>query len=219
MLPLDNMDPRTARPEDHPRSTAAPSPGELDDAALMRLVQGGDERAFATLFDRRSPAILAAILRIVPERQDAESVLLESFAQAWREKARYSSTRSPVLSWLFVIARSRALDFSRSATRTLRLVPVSIDHAPDSAITAQGHTFNPSRAVEDDERSVIVESAMSALTPLQRTAIELAFFEGLSHSEIAERLHEPLGTIKSRIRLALVRLRNALHPSSRELAT
>ena len=215
MLPLDELRPRDRQLNPHAPTEA----GSKDDAELMRRIQAGDEQAFAVLFDRRAPAILTAILRIVPERVDAESILLEAFAQAWRECARYSPARSPVLAWLFIIARSRALDFSRSSSRTLRLMPVSVDRAPDSALQATGQSYDPTHDVENKERAAIVASAMSVLTPLQRTAIELAFFDGLTHSEIAERLHEPLGTIKSRIRLAMVRLRNALHPSSRELAT
>lgn len=220
MFSLDDAEHHHGTPGYTPASDAArPSEPALDDAALMRLVQSGDERAFATLYDRRAPVLLAAIMRIVPERLDAESVLLDTFTQAWRNAGRYSPTRSPVLSWLFVIARSRALDFSRSAARTLRLMPVSVDRAPDSALGAAGQSYDPTRSVEDEERTAVVASAMTTLTPLQRTAIELAFFEGLTHSEIADRLQEPLGTIKSRIRLAMVRLRGALHPSSRELAT
>ncbi len=220
MISLDDAD----RHHRLPDSTSAARPGYTaeaapDDAALMRLVQQGDERAFTALYDRVAPVLLAAILRIVPERRDAESILLETFMQAWRSAARYSEERSPVLAWLHMIARSRALDFSRSSARTLRLMPMSIDHAPNAALAAEGQSYNPSRRAEDEERGRIVASAMSSLTVPQRTAIELAFFEGLSHSEIAERLHEPLGTIKSRIRLAMARLRSVLHPSSRELAT
>jgi len=181
-----------------------------DDLALLYAVQRQDERALAVLYDRHSAQLLGFILRFVPEQTEAESVLLEVFAQAWREATRYSPNRGPVISWLVMIARSRALDVMRAAGRRARMVPVSMDEVPSHSLEARDSTSDPTHAVEAAERRDRVASALADLPEPQRTAIELTFYEGLTHVDAARRLGEPLGTIKTRIRLGMMKLRAAL---------
>jgi RNA polymerase sigma-70 factor (ECF subfamily) len=189
-----------------------------DDRALIEGMTRGDERALATLYDRYSSAVLGLVMRIVPERADAESVLLEAFAQAWRDAYTFTAARGSVLSWLFTIARSRALDAARASGRRAKYTPLSVDDAPGEALTALDAHSDPSFGVESDEQQVAVAKALGTLPGPQRTAIELAFFEGLSHVEIAERLAEPLGTVKTRIRLGMIKLRELLRPYAGEMA-
>jgi RNA polymerase sigma-70 factor (ECF subfamily) len=187
-------------------------PSQRDDCALLDAIDRGDEQALATLYDRHSPLILGVTMRIVGERVGAETVLLDTFTQAWRDAGRYDASRGPVTAWLIMIARSRALDFVRSAARQARVGAVSVDDVAPSALAADESTTSPLRNLENSERASIVSGAVGSLPEAQRVAIELAFYEGLSHSEIAERLREPLGTIKTRIRLGMTKLRQLLEP-------
>src|SRR3954465_14554525 len=101
-----------------------------DDLALIYAVQRQDERALTVLYDRHSASILGFIMRVVADQGDAESVLLSTFTQAWRSAHRYTPARGPVVAWLAMIARSRALDFARAAGRRARIIPISMDDAP-----------------------------------------------------------------------------------------
>jgi RNA polymerase sigma-70 factor (ECF subfamily) len=202
------------RPDDVVDSASS---ARADDASLLDAMRQGDERAAATLYDRHSPIVFGLALSIVQDRSDAESVLLDVFAQAWRDAARYDATRGSVASWLLVLARSRALDHVRSKGRRARLTPLSVDDAPPSALIASDVPSDPSLAVEASDRHDQVAAALSELPDAQRAAIELAFFEGLSHSEIAEQLREPLGTVKTRIRLGMTKLRQLLQHFEREV--
>jgi RNA polymerase sigma-70 factor (ECF subfamily) len=194
-----------------PSRAAEPIPlSGWDDLALMYAVQRRDERALAVLFDRHSPGLLGFVMRFVPEQSEAESVLLEVFAQAWRDADRYSIDRGPVISWLVMITRSRALDTMRAAGRRARVMPMSMDDAPQHALEARDTSSDPTHAVETRERRERLATALSTLPDSQRTAIEMTFYEGLSHSDVATRLGEPLGTIKTRIRLGMTKLRAAL---------
>jgi len=181
-----------------------------DDLALAYAVQRRNERALATLYDRHAPAMLGLILRIVPEPAEAESVLLETFAQAWRSADRYSPERGPVVVWLATMARSRALDFARATKRRARLVPMSMDDAPPESLAARDSSSDPAAAAEHRERTERLATALAQLPDAQRAAIELAFYEGLSHTDVAAKLGEPLGTIKTRIRLGMTKLRSVL---------
>lgn len=187
-----------------------------DDVALVDAMRGGDERALASLYDRHAPLVMGLAMRIVRDSTLAESVLLETFAQVWTDAPRYDQRRASVASWIVTIARSRALDALRATQRQGRLGSVSVDEAPDAALAAQDFASNPARAVEARERQFAVAEALGTLPEQQRLAVELAFFEGLSQSEIAERLSEPLGTIKTRIRLAMTKLRQLLGPHGKE---
>ncbi|MCC7001467.1 MAG: sigma-70 family RNA polymerase sigma factor [Gemmatimonadaceae bacterium] len=187
-----------------------------DDARLVQLMRLGDERALAALYDRYAPSLLGLIQRIVRERADAESVLMATFLQAWRTAASFDAARGSLLSWLATIARSRAVDSARSgARRERREQLVTEQDAPIAEAEAPGST-DPLDGITQQERRTAIEAALTSLSAPQRTVIELAFFEGLTHVEIAERLAEPLGTIKTRIRQGLIKLRGLLAPLAQE---
>jgi RNA polymerase sigma-70 factor (ECF subfamily) len=182
------------------------------DRDLVERAAAGDERAMTDLYDRYGTLVYAVAYRIVGQRADAEEVVVEAFAQAWREAARFEVGRGSVAAWLTAIARSRALDLVRARGRRERLA------AGATAQDAAGQAGADDQ-VEEDERRRMVRQALESLSPPQRQAIELAFFEGLSQSEIAERLNEPLGTVKTRVRLGMQKLREVLRPYFFERAT
>jgi RNA polymerase sigma-70 factor (ECF subfamily) len=164
---------------------------------------GDDARAFGELYDQHARAVFSLAFRILGDQGDAEDVVQEVFAQAWRQAERYDPTRGAPAAWLLNMARSRAIDRLRrrrtvvTGEDAFRADPV--DRAPGAeaaAITA------------DQVRAL--RGALAALPAFQRIAIELAYYEGLSQSEIAERLDEPLGTVKTRVRLGLLKLREAM---------
>lgn len=177
---------------------------------LVSGMASGDERAAAALFDEFSPVLFALSLRIVGERADAEEVLLEAFTQAWKNASYYQSDRSSVLSWLSMITRTRALDFVRARARRTKALANATQQMGDEPIALGGQTRVASDRLEEEERAKAVGSALHLLSAPQRLAIELSFFAGLTHLEIAERLGEPLGTVKTRIRLGIQHMRNAL---------
>ena len=178
--------------------------------SLVSGMARGDERAAATLFDEFSPVLLAVSLRIVGERADAEEVVLEAFTQAWTNAAYYQADRSSVLSWLSMITRTRALDFVRARARRQKALTNASQQMGDEPIALGGEARVASDRLEDEERATAVGSALHALSAPQRLAIELSFFSGLTHLEIADKLGEPLGTVKTRIRLGIQHMRRAL---------
>lgn len=180
-----------------------------DDVSLIDAMARGEEPAAAALYDRHGAAMYGLALRMVNDSADAEDVVLDAFAQAWRDAARYDASRGTALGWLTTIVRTRALDAIRARGRRARMedsATVRLDEPP-----AMGEpTPAPDRAVEEAERSRVIGGALRSLPDAQRHAIELAFFEGLTHQEVAERLREPLGTVKTRIRLGMLKLREML---------
>jgi RNA polymerase sigma-70 factor, ECF subfamily len=180
------------------------------DQDLILAMRSGDESALAALYDRHSPVILGVLMRLMRERADAEAVLLEAFLQASRSADRFDPHRSNVLSWLMMIARTRALDALRTTARQHTLMPLALDDVPQTQLAQPLATSDPLTAMAQHEQEVAVRQALIMLPPPQREAIELAFFLGLTHPEIASRLGEPLGTIKSRIRGGLLKLRAPL---------
>ena len=184
---------------------------QAEDVSCLRRVASGDEAAAAGLYDRHSRALYSLILRIVSDETEAEDVLQEVFAQAFHQASRYDASRGAVAAWLLMMARSRAIDRLR-ARRTRfegRTGEVTLDEMPDAQPSVASVMLS-------DEQTRSVQRALGELPLLQRMAIELAYYEGLSHSEIAERLEQPLGTVKTRIRLGLLKLRDVLkHPNAR----
>jgi len=179
----------------------------------MRL---GDERALASLYDRYAPSLLGLIQRIVRERADAESVLMATFLQAWRRAAMFNEERGSVLSWLATIARSRAVDSARSGARRDRREQLVTEQDAPIAEAESADAVDPLEGITQAERRTRIEAALTSLSAAQRTVIELAFFEGLTHVEIADRLAEPLGTVKTRIRQGMIKLRDLLAPLAQE---
>ena len=182
------------------------------DTDLIGRAADGDERAMAELYDRYGQVLYAVAYRIVGQRADAEEVVLDAFAQAWRDATRFETSRGSVAGWLTTIARSRALDLVRARTRRERITATAAAERPDTPPGMGGWRADPSAGVDLAERRRRVQLALEALSPPQRRAIELAYFEGLSQSEIAALLQEPLGTVKTRVRLGMQKLRESLRP-------
>lgn len=177
---------------------------EEQDLLCMRRLQARDERALSELYDRHSSLLFAVVLRILRRRNDAEEVLQEAWLQAWRSAERYDANRGPVAAWLLTIARSRALDRYRSLATRQRA---------ETREQAEIHELfcpDPSGAALHREMHERVQQALAALQPQQRRVLEIAYFEGLSQTEIAERLEVPLGTVKSWTRKGLLLLRDLL---------
>lgn len=192
-------------PSSPPHSSAA-------DRELMARAAAGDERAMAGLYDRYGQVLYAVAYRIVGGRADAEEAVLDAFAQVWRDASKFDAARGSVAGWLTMIARSRALDLVRARTRRDRITTAAAAAHPDAPLAMAEIRPDPSAGVDHAERRREVRQALDALSEPQRQAIELAYYEGLSQPEIAEHLQEPLGTIKTRIRLGMQKLREALRP-------
>lgn len=192
---------------------ATPQKVPVPDSQLVSRMAAGEDTALGDLYDRYGRTLYALALAIVREPADAEEVVVDAFGQAWRSAATFDAGRGSVGAWLATIARSRALDTVRARGRRARAherAALLSDEGVAAPIAAPG--ADPSRGVEYGEARRLVSQALAALPGPQRTAIELAYFEGLSQSEIAERLAEPLGTIKTRIRTGMEKLRGLLGP-------
>ena len=171
----------------------------------MSRVATRDSAAFARLFELHSPVALGLLSRILAARAEAEEVLQEVFLQVWTQADRYEADRSSPRGWILMLARSRALDRIRRRDSARRREEIVGEDSGGEAIPPVG-----TERLEEIERRRQVDSALHLLSPDQRRCIELAFFEGLTHTQIAERLEAPLGTVKSRILLGMSKLRQAL---------
>jgi RNA polymerase sigma-70 factor (ECF subfamily) len=188
-----------------PRHHRAAELSELADEELMALVHGGEPRAFDVIFDRHAGAAFSLAYRMCGRRAMAEDVVQEAFLSLWRSGARYDRGRGSVRSWVLSVVHNRAIDAFRSETvKTSRNVP---DEGIAERLEAAERT---EREVErrDDQR--VVRGALDELPADQRQVIELAYFGGFTHSQIAEMLSLPAGTVKGRMRLGLAKLRTAL---------
>ena len=165
----------------------------------------GDSSAVAELYDRHGRALYSLALRMLSDAADAEDVVQDVFTQAWRQAGRYDPARAPVIGWLLVITRARALD--RLRARRSRIAP-----APLEVVTIDPVDPGPGQELQaiGNEEAARLRQALEALPEGQREAIELAYYRGLSQSDIAEKLQQPLGTVKTRMRTALLKLREAL---------
>ena len=159
----------------------------------------------AQLYDESSQLVYSVALRILANSPDAEEVTLDVYTQVWRTAARYSDDRGSVFAWMMNITRSRAIDMVRS-----RSVRSRSNEPLDNADVIRDSAETPDRLSELNQQRVLVRTALSGLPPDQRLCIELAFFGGLTHSELAQRLGEPLGTVKTRIRSGMLKLRTVL---------
>jgi RNA polymerase sigma-70 factor (ECF subfamily) len=171
---------------------------------LVRAVAAGDQIALHALYDRAHRLVFTLSLRITGSRETAEEVTLDVFYDVWRRATGYDPVNGTVLGWIMNQARSRALDRVRFEHRLKRLglIPQLSQPAEEATYTVD--------AVESFQQREILRRAVERLGPGERRAIEAAFFSGLTHAEAAVRLHEPLGTVKTRIRSALHKLRQAL---------
>ena len=188
------------------------------DVELVAAMARREERAAATLYDRHSAVMFGLALRMVGETADAEDVVLDAFSQAWRDAERYDTSRGTVAGWLTTIVRTRALDMIRSRGRRARMMDTASAQTGEPVAMGTGFA-EPDRRVDDADRVTAVAAALDILPPAQRRAIELAFFDGLTHNEVADRLREPLGTVKTRIRLGMQKLRDVLADIAPERAS
>jgi RNA polymerase sigma-70 factor (ECF subfamily) len=195
----------------HPYSTrTAASPSGGEDRELVARMSAGDDAALAQLYDRWSRPVFSLVLHLVRDADDAEDVVEEAFWQAWRQASRYDRSRGEVGTWILTIARTRALDRLRSRRRLREepLTPVTLGDSDGGGATSGSE--DPAAKAEASERRAVVAKALQTLPKEQREVLELAYFAGLSQSEIADRTGQPLGTVKTRTRLAAQKLRECL---------
>jgi RNA polymerase sigma-70 factor (ECF subfamily) len=178
---------------------------DQDDRALLLAMKAGDASALSIFYDRYAPLILALLNRILFNREEAEELLCDVYLEFWRRAVKYDDQRSSPRSYLILLARSRAIDRlrCRASIKTESLNAATNYAAPQS---------EPPRLLELMEQSQRIKAAMSALTLDQRQALEAAYYDGLSHDEIARKFDKPLGTVKTYIRQAIVRLRTSMSP-------
>jgi RNA polymerase sigma-70 factor, ECF subfamily len=187
------------------------SQDQADNVTWLARAAAGDGAGLAGLYDRHASAVYSIALRIVGDEADAEDVVQEVFAQVWRQASRYDETRGTVEAWLVMMARTRAID----RLRARRARPDSAATlADDSSTQPAAPIVDPGDALAAARDAKRIRDALRELPLLQRLAIELAYFEGLTQSQIADRLEEPLGTVKTRIRLGLLKLRDVLSKST-----
>lgn len=171
------------------------------DASLVAAIRNGDEAAMAQLYDRYSGVVYSVALRVLGDTGAAEDILQEVFMQIWRSPDMFDASRGSLAGWLAVIARNRAIDSLRKRRPEAEITEVIVSVEPDLV-----------RGVEWSRTIEKIRGALGSMLPPQRSALEMSFFEGLTHSEIAAKTGEPLGTIKTRIRAGLLALRKACNP-------
>jgi RNA polymerase sigma-70 factor (ECF subfamily) len=175
----------------------------LDEQELMAAVVRGDASAFSALYDRLSPVVLGMCLRVLRDRAEAEEVLGDVFLDLWRRSDRYDPSRGGVAAYLVTLARTRAIDRLRAGARRRAREAEPLDQG-----TAPGPDPHAGTVARETRRHV--QQAMGELSEVQRRALELAYFEGMTHTEVAAALGEPLGTIKTRIRQGMLHLKERL---------
>ena len=186
-------------------------PSQIADDDLLQAISRGDESALAALYDRYRLILFGLIMRILHDRQEAEDVLQETFLQVWRRADDFEPSRGRAFTWLVTIARSRALDRLRMLGSRSRFVEADEQPSNDKVIDATQQWVK-------SEQGEIVRQALRELPEEQRRTLLLAYFEGLTQAEIAERLGDPLGTVKTRMRSGLIKLRELLRDPARGLA-
>jgi RNA polymerase sigma-70 factor (ECF subfamily) len=169
------------------------------DAELLARIARGDRAALAALYEALGGQALAVALRVLASRSDAEEVLQDAFVEVWTRAASFDPDRGGARAWVLAIARNRAIDRLRRRGAVARMVSGAANEPPSTGTT-------PLELVEQRQAREKIQTALGELTPEQRQVLELGYFEGLSQREIATRLNEPLGTIKTRVRAALQKL-------------
>jgi RNA polymerase sigma-70 factor (ECF subfamily) len=195
---------RRAYPE-----TAPATPEDAEDLALVARMAAGDQHALATFYDRWARSVSSLVRGLVSDGDEAEDVLEDCFWQMWRQASRYDASRGNVSTWLLTIARTRSLDRLRARRRRGEesLTPALLQDL-DARHAEDGE--DPAQSAERSERRVRVVNALQELPAEQRQVVELAYFGGLTQTEIAHRTGSALGTVKTRARLALEKLRTSL---------
>jgi RNA polymerase sigma-70 factor (ECF subfamily) len=183
--------------------SAADTPAERL-AALLTKTSLGDRRAFAELYEATKSKLFAVSLRIVHERQVAEEVLQDSFVKIWHHAADYAAAKSAPMTWMTAIVRNRSLDIVRRPNMEVA------DEDDFFAINMQDESATPPEALAAKRDEAQIVRCMKGLEGEQHKAISMAFFQGLSHSEVAYKLGKPLGTVKTHIRRGLLKLKDCL---------
>ena len=177
---------------------------EADWVGLVEAIAAGDQRALKALYERTHRLVFTLSMRICSNRQMAEEVTVDVFHEVWRRSSRFDETDGSVIGWIMNQARSRAIDRVRFEQRKKR-VPPATDLREEPIVSAA-----PSDALESERHRELLRGALAELTPDERQAVETAFFSELTYAETADHLSVPLGTVKTRIRSALAKLRAAL---------
>jgi RNA polymerase sigma-70 factor (ECF subfamily) len=189
--------------------TSGPAPVQPDDKSLLRAIAGRDKTALRVLYERHAGLLFSLALKILGNRSDAEDVLQETFLQIWNSAGSYDDKRGKPLSWLVLLARSRSIDRLRSRQ--------SYGRATEAVQAVEPKALpSPTQQAAASEAQTLVRRALSSLPPEQRMPVEMAYFGGLTQAEIAQRLGQPLGTVKTRMRAAMMRLREQLGGGLRE---
>jgi RNA polymerase sigma-70 factor (ECF subfamily) len=178
------------------------------DPTLLASIVKGDQQAFSRLYDHSSALLYTLAFRILGNREEANELLQDVYLEVWRKVARYDVGRGTPIAWLITLTRSRAIDRVRARTARGHNATSPLDGSVSSAVADLGPS--PFETQADQELRMAVGTAITGLPPAQQQAIELAYYEGLSHQEIAARLNQPLGTVKTRIKLGMSKLREAL---------
>lgn len=179
----------------------------IDPALFARIVKG-DQQAFSQLYDLSSTLLYTLAFRILGSREEADELLQDVYLEVWRKVARYDVGRGTPVAWLITLTRSRAIDRLRARAARGQQTTGSLEQDTVSQVRDTGPS--PFETQADQELRLAVGSAMASLPAAQQQAIELAYYEGLSHMEIAARLNQPLGTVKTRIKLGMSKLRDTL---------
>ena len=177
-----------------------------DDISLMQAMAAGDASALSIFYDRHSPLVYATCVRMLSDRATADELLVDVFHELWLRAPQYDVTRSNPVTFLLTLTRSRAIDRRRSMGKRSNLKLAGEEAASQTADPRP----TAAEAVVANENAAIVRKALESLEPAQRRAIECAYYDGLSHTEIADLLGKPLGTVKTYIRQGLIHLRGYL---------
>jgi RNA polymerase sigma-70 factor (ECF subfamily) len=178
---------------------------EKEWAALVQSIAAGDQQALHALYERTHRIVFTLIVRITDNRETAEEAVLDVFHDVWRRASTYDAANGTVVGWIMNQARSRAIDRLRLEKRKKRVNPHPDGFQPATTIVSEPH-----ETVQLEEQSRLLRDALAVLTPQERQVIETAFFSELTYAEVAARLNQPLGTVKTRIRSGLGKLRQAL---------
>jgi RNA polymerase sigma-70 factor (ECF subfamily) len=176
------------------------------EAELLARVAAGEETAFAKLYDRFSPGLFSLVMKMVRDEKEAQDVLQEGFSHVWRRASTYDPARSSAFTWAVMIFRNKAIDHLRVRQRQQR----TVDRVTEEFAHSVDGAEQTAQEVDSREECAQVRSALREIPGEQKAAIELAFFGGLTHEQIAEKLDTPLGTVKARIRRGLLKLRDCL---------
>ncbi|HYP51756.1 MAG TPA: sigma-70 family RNA polymerase sigma factor [Pyrinomonadaceae bacterium] len=186
-----------------------PETVQIPDADLLRAVARGDEESLAAIYDRYRTILFGLLFRILGNRAEAEDVLQEVFVQVWQRARDFDENRGKAFTWLVTLARSRAIDRLRSLGSRSRTIEAATKESADAVGDAIEDAIN-------NERGEVVRAALKELPEEQRAALLMAYFDGFSQSEIAERTNTPLGTVKTRMRTGMTKLREVLAPRVRD---